>query len=263
MLLTHRPAQPLAAFVDGLWYYDGRDTSQHTDHVLPNGKFQMVIGLAANVGAVSGMRSQHVVVTSGAMAAAMGVVFRPGGARGFFAFPASDFFNRAVALDAVWDSELPNLRDRLLEAATPRAKFRRLESVLLELLHRRGEKRIGLHPAVQHGLQDFRRTPHVATVMDVAKQTGLSRRRFSQLFDEQVGMTPKLYCRVMRFRAVGRQVASGGPVDWADVALAGGYYDQAHLSHEFRQFSGMSPTSFVAAHHPYVNHVRIEILSSV
>src|SRR5207247_9984800 len=51
-----------------------------------------------------------------------------------------------------------------------------------------------------------------------------------------------LYCRFVRFREVVRQVAAGGRVDWADVALAGGYYDQAHLAHEFRDFSGMSPS---------------------
>lgn len=258
MLLTRHPAQPLAAFVEGLWYYDGGETSPHTDRVLPNGKFQIVIGLATNVGAVSGMRSHHVVVSSGAMAAAMGVVFRPGGARGFFAFPASEFFNQAVSLDAVWHSEAPDLRDRLLEAMTPRAKFQTLEKVLLGLLERKSEKRIGLHPSVQHGLQDFWQMPHIATVMAIAKQAGLSRRRFSQLFDEQVGMTPKLYCRLLRFRAVVRQVGRGAPVNWADVALAGGYYDQAHLSHEFRQFSGMAPSRFVAAKRPHFNHIRID-----
>jgi AraC-like DNA-binding protein len=258
MLLTHRPTQPLAAFIEGLWYYDGGGTPQHADRVLPNGKFQLVISLATNAGAVSGLRSQHVVVRSGAMVSAIGVVFRPGGARGFFESPANDFFNRAVSLDAVWHSQVSHLGDRLRDAVTPQAKFRVLESVLLECLRGRSEQQIWLHPAVQHALQDFRRLPHVATVMEVATQAGLSRRRFSQLFDEQIGMTPKLYCRLVRFHSVVRHVSRGGPVDWADVALAGGYFDQAHLSHEFRQFSGMPPTSFVAAHHPYLNHVRID-----
>jgi len=47
-------------------------------------------------------------------------------------------------------------------------------------------------------------------------------------------------------------------VDWADVALAGGYYDQAHLAHEFREFSGLSPSSYLMAEHPFVNHVRVD-----
>ena len=257
MLLTHRPEVPLASFVEALWYYDGGSTSHHTDRVLPNGKFQIVVGLAATIGAVTGMRTHHVVVRSGAMPSAMGVVFRPGGARAVLAPPASDFFNRTVPLDAVWHSEFPRLSERLAEAVTPRAKFHTLESGLRALMQSRNEKRIGLHPAVSHALRAFQQLPHVATVLDVANNTGLSRRRLSQLFDEQVGMTPKRYCRLIRFRSVVRQIASGRPVEWADVALAAGYYDQAHLSHEFKQFSGMSPSRFTAAEHPYVNHVRI------
>lgn len=258
LLVTHQPAQPLGTFIEALWYYDGGAIARHTDYVLPNGKFQIVIGLATDVAAVSGVRSQHVVVQAGRMASAMGVVFRPGGARGFFASPASDFFDRAVSLDAVWRSEVPHLRERLLEPVTPQAKFQALETMLLALLRTRSERQIGLHPSVRYALQQFRKTSHIATVMNVAKEAGLSRRRFSQLFDEQVGMTPKMYCRLMRFRAVVAQVASGRKVDWADVALAGGFYDQAHLSHEFRRFSGLSPSSFAAADHPYLNHVRVD-----
>jgi AraC-like DNA-binding protein len=192
------------------------------------------------------------------MAAAMGVVLLPGGARALFAPPAGDFFNRTVSLDAVWHSELPGLIERLVEARAPHSKFVVLESALLQLIRKRNEKRTALHPAIAHALRDFRQLPHVVTVLKMAKDAGLSRRRFSQLFDEQVGMTPKLYCRLLRFRAVVRQVVSGRPVNWADLSLAGGYYDQAHLSHEFREFSGMSPSSFMAADRPYLNHVRID-----
>lgn len=258
MLLTHRPEGPLASFVEGLWYYDGVSSSHHTDRVLPNGKFQIVIGLSANIGVVTGMRTHHVIVRSGAMPSAMGIVFRPGGARAVLGPPSSDFFNRTVPLDSVWHSELPRLSERLVEAVTSRAKFDTLESGLLALIRSRNERRVGLHPAVWHALRAFQQLPPVASVLDVANDTGLSHRRLSQLFDEQVGMTPKSYCRLIRFRSVVQQIASGQPVEWADVALAAGYYDQAHFSHEFKQFSGMSPSSFMAAEHPYVNHVRID-----
>ena len=89
----------------------------------------------------------------------------------------------------------------------------------------------------------------------MARETGLSRRRFAQLFREQVGLTPKLYCRLHRFQQVLRQIASGAPVDWADLALAGGYCDQAHLVNEFRNFSGISPSVYLANERSFANHV--------
>jgi AraC-like DNA-binding protein len=118
-----------------------------------------------------------------------------------------------------------------------------METALLARVNRRLE----LHRAVRYALGEFRRAPHIRSVLDVTRETGLSRRRFAQLFREQVGLTPKLYCRLHRFQGVLRQISSGAPVDWADLAVAGGYYDQAHLANEFRSFSGISPASYLAS----------------
>jgi transcriptional regulator GlxA family with amidase domain len=69
-------------------------------------------------------------------------------------------------------------------------------------------------------------------------------------------MTPKRYCRLIRFQRVVPQIALDRPVDRIDVALAGGFSDQAHLVHEFRVFSGLSPECYLAAERPFPNHVR-------
>ncbi len=258
MLLTHPPGPPLASYVEALWYYDVHQTEHHRERVLPNGRFQMVIDLSTGLGAVSGMRSQSIEIETAMIRSVIGIVFRPGGARPFFEVPASDFYNQVVPLDALWGGQATHSCDRLREVLTAGEKFQLLEGALLQALQRGAERRLALHPSVQHALGAFRHVPHIRTVFHVSKEAGLSRRRFSQLFREQVGMTPKLYCRLIRFREVVQQIAAGGPVDWTAVALAGGYYDQAHLAHEFRDFSGMSPGSYLAAERPFVNHVRID-----
>jgi AraC-like DNA-binding protein len=258
MLLTHRPGPPLASYVEALWYSDGYQTAHHKERVLPNGRFQIIIHLSADLGAVSGMQSHYIVIETSAIQSVMGVIFRPGGARGFFEVPAGDFYNQVVPLDAVWGSQVKLLHDRLREVVTVGGKFQVLETALLQVLRRGPEERLALHPSVQYALLEFCRLPHIRSVIGVAREAGLSRRRFSQLFREQVGITPKLHCRLIRFREVVRQIAAGGPVDWADLALAGGYYDQPHLAHEFRDFSGISPSSYLAAKRPFVNHVRMD-----
>src|ERR1700738_434658 len=99
MVLTYRPAPALARYVEALWYSDGYQGARHKERVLPNGKFQIVIDLAGGPGAVSGMRSQYIVIDTAAIHSVMGVVFRPGGARGFFDVPAGDFYNQVIELD--------------------------------------------------------------------------------------------------------------------------------------------------------------------
>jgi AraC-like DNA-binding protein len=94
--------------------------------------------------------------------------------------------------------------------------------------------------------------------LDLIWGTAASRRRFAQLFREQVGLTPKLYCRLRRFQEVVRKFAAGGPVDFADVAAAGGYCDQAHLANDFRAFSGVSPGAWLSAERPFQNHAAMD-----
>jgi AraC-like DNA-binding protein len=97
----------------------------------------------------------------------------------------------------------------------------------------------------------------MASIVEVARDTGLSRRRFATLFRQQVGLTPKLYCRLQRFHQVVRRIASGASIDWAQVSLEGGYYDQAHMAHEFREFSGVSPGAWRASERPFLNHAVV------
>jgi AraC-like DNA-binding protein len=58
-------------------------------------------------------------------------------------------------------------------------------------------------------------------------------------------MTPKRYSRLRRFQHVlamaGRRAEKP---DWAQIAGAGGYVDQAHLTHEFKAFSGITPGTY-------------------
>jgi AraC-like DNA-binding protein len=257
-LLTRHAEPPLSSYVEALWYCDAQPAVPHQkERVLPNGRFQVVINLSCGGGAVCGLRSQYISIEPAAIQSAMGIVFRPGGARGFFAPPSSDFYNQIVPLDAVWGRSLTRLQERLAGAPTPREKLRMLEAALRQLLRTGSDAQFTVHDAVQHSLLAFGSVPHVRTVSDISKESGISRRRLSQLFREQVGMTPKLYCRLMRFRQVLRQIADGRGVNWADVASAGGYFDQAHLTHEFREFSGFSPTAFLEAERPSFNHVRV------
>lgn len=261
MQLAHHLSGPLAPYIEKIWYCDGYQVTHRKTLVLPNGKFQLVISLAEGPlrapggppgelgesasSLVLGIRSHFSVIDTATLKSAMGVLFWPAGARAFFDGPADSFYNQNVPLDLIWGSTAIELRDRLREASTADDKFHVLETALLERMNRRLE----LHAGVRYALGRFARAPHIRSVVDVAREAGLSRRRFAQLFREQVGLTPKLYCRLHRFQNVVRQISQGLPVDWADLALAGGYCDQAHLANEFRHFSGMSPTAYLAIDH--------------
>ena len=107
------------------------------------------------------MQSQSIVIEPAAIPSVMGIIFRPGGARGFFDVPACDFFNQVVPLDAVWGSRSTQMRDRLQEALSVGLKFQVLESALLQEMQRGANAQLTVHPSVQFALREFRHVPHI------------------------------------------------------------------------------------------------------
>src|SRR5690606_41786629 len=68
----------------------------------------------------------------------------------------------------------------------------------------------------------------------------LSEKKFGSLFRDQVGLSPKHFQRIARFRKVIAELEPTREIDWVDLALSCGYHDQAHFNHDFRGLAGRS-----------------------
>jgi AraC-like DNA-binding protein len=101
------------------------------------------------------------------------------------------------------------------------------------------------------------RAPQTRRIAALAEAAGLSQRRFIDRFRAEIGLTPKRFCRVRRFQQVLHLAHSGGIIDWPDVAQACGYFDQAHLIHDFRAFCGLTPTGYLDRRGAHMNHVAL------
>jgi AraC-like DNA-binding protein len=150
------------------------------------------------------------------------------------------------------------LVERLQSESSARRRLVTLEAALIEIWEQSDRRQRRVHPAIEYALRTFQHAPHIKSVADVSREIGWSRRWLCHAFGESVGMTPKRYCRLLRFQTVVRQIATGRRVDWADLATSSGFADQSHLVHEFQAFSGLSPERFLAAARPSPNHVRLD-----
>jgi AraC-like DNA-binding protein len=256
----HIPAWPLSELVQQLWYCGGYRAPHARERVLPDGAVQIIIRLGSARSSaerlpqsvIVGVRAEYEVIDTAELAGAiMGVHFRAGGARPFLRVPASELNGSVVPLESLWGNSAAELRDRLLVAASPESKFQVLEEWLLQ----RAGGGLARHPAVTFAVREFSMAPGERTIAAVSGQAGFSARRFIQIFREEVGLTPKLYCRIRRFRRVLGRIGSGGEVRWTDIALACGYYDQAHFIHDFHAFSGINPSQYLARRGAWASHV--------
>jgi AraC-like DNA-binding protein len=252
--------------VESLWYFRGEFPHQR-ERVLPTGNLQLLVNLYEDElrsyygagyvdlqrsagAALCGAHARHFGIDTAEQRAIVGVSFKPGGAFPFFAAPADATSEMHVGLDALWGREGALLRERLLETRRPEQTLATLEAVLLA----RAVRPLEQDPAVVFAVDAFERGVPVATVVD---GLGCTPRHFIQRFSAAVGLTPKRFARVRRFQRVLASLRLGQRVDWAQVALACGYFDQAHLIRDFRDFSGESPTAYQPRSSEERNHVPL------
>ena len=162
-------------------------------------------------------------------------------------------------LEDAWGSPVRGLRDRLRELTDPAQRLLCFERFLSQAFAARlFEPRPMHHCAVEYALRCFANAPSVLTVRDVARSTGWSERRFSQVFREQVGLPPKVWFRLRRFQRAVNHLHAGTDVAWSKLALDCGFYDQSHFANEFRSFSGVDVTTYSANRTLWANHIAAE-----
>ena len=265
--LEHTPSPPLAPWVRMLWYVRAPDIVPGRERVLPNGNTQIVINLAREFctgcgedgsafrqasSLAAGIQRRYGVIDSCDLAEMVGVMFAPGGMRRFFDGPTADFSFAETDLGDVWGRGAAMLRENVMEAATPAAKFKVLESELLARL-RPG----GVHPAVLLALEKIQSGRPRVAVRDLCAATGYSSRRLGQLFQDEVGVGPKMLARILRFQRAVQRLHAGCEMRWDELALDCGYCDQSHFANDFRDFSGMNLTEYSWSHRAWANHVRV------
>ena len=159
------------------------------------------------------------------------------------------FAGAEVALaEALPPAVVDGLRDALRTVAGPETKLRVLERFVAGQIGRaeaRERARRSPHQAVCLALERLEGSAGRCTVASLARSAGVSERRLRTLFLEQVGVTPKLLGRILRFREAVSRLHRGDDLAWAELALECGFGPEP-LLREFRAFSGVDPTTLLA-----------------
>jgi AraC-like DNA-binding protein len=248
------PAPPLDSIVRCFWFLRGDLTGGAPQPVVPDGRLEIVLHLAepfALVDASDVARPQREVLVSGQLTSAIrlaprgladivGIRFRTAAGASVLGFPPAELTDRIEPL-----AELaPLLSGALLGAATRAADPHQRADALAQALARfiAREPTRSVRAAVR-ALD----APHSPRVGAVAGELGLSARTLERRVLAETGLPPRMLQRVMRFRRAFRMIDQAPRGRMAQVAAAAGYFDQAHLIREFREFAGAPPSGFFGA----------------
>jgi AraC-like DNA-binding protein len=207
------------------------------------------VGQSFGEGLLQGVRDRPMLRHTAQASVVVGVQFRPTGLTGFCADPASALAGETIGLDALWPGFAERLRDEVQAAgawADPDLRLRCLAQALLRQLRpqARVDQRIDWALAqLQTG----------AAVGAVQRASGLGATAFIAHYRRAVGLTPKRHADVLRLQRVLK--GARGERSWAALAADLGYADQAHLSHQFRRLTGLTPGQYRRQVTGFVSHV--------
>ena len=252
--------------VEYLWESHGAP-GHARERVVPTGTLELVVSLVDGRGRIYSadgtVQSVSGAMVSGAYrrpftfdthdhASVVGAHLRPGYAGLVLGVPPSKLVDRHVDLDALWGGRAHELREQLRATITTEERFRILEETLISRL---SDRRV--HPTVPYALEALAHPQ--ARVASIAKSAGISQRTLIEHFTSAVGLTPKRFGRIVRFHRAAA-LARSGPFDWARVAHESGYYDQAHLIHDFRELAEVTPSDLARASTHVKEHHQLAVL---
>lgn len=189
---------------------------------------------------VAGLGERSSYVAAAGPASCVQVNVTPLGAHMLFGLAMHELANDVVPLDSALPRDLRSLSSLLEDAAGWEKRFALLDALLLARLADSREPA----PEVAWAWRILSETYGRAPIGWICDRLGSSRRHLAARFREQVGLPPKTVARIMRFD---RAITLLGRPDarLADVAFECGYFDQAHLNRDFREFAATSPAAFL------------------
>ncbi|MBB3727311.1 helix-turn-helix domain-containing protein [Nonomuraea dietziae] len=203
---------------------------------------------------VLGPRTRASYLTPKVLSRCVTVRLRPGWARAALGVPVSELVDRVVPLRELWGARADLLAERMKDR--PGEESALIDEALLGRLASCSPadlSQAGLLDAAIGRLSVSRRPPYATRegtaprVPDVARDLGISERHLRTLFTGAVGVAPKRFARIDRVRDV---LARAGTGSWASLAAESGYYDQSHLTADFRSVMGVSPGAFMVGELP-------------
>lgn len=252
------PPRNLRGLVSGIYAYDEggvamRETVEPAGLDVPliinfGSRFEIALGRAPTgsdrIGSFgAGLFAGPIVMNSDGGAQCIQVNFTPLGGRLFYGIPLEELAERMVGLDDLADAGIGDLSARLAELNSWESRLAMTERFVADRLAQATPPTSEICWAISQ-IEGQRGDLRMNWLCD---ELGWSRRRLAEQMRHEFGLTPKSIARIARFEAAEAMALAVPRPDWADIAAACGFADQAHLAREFSDLAGRPPTLFRAA----------------
>jgi AraC-like DNA-binding protein len=248
------PSPLLQPFVQGYLEADSTQIKDREEHILfPNGYpgifFNFGVMGRLSISTLEGTQTARVSIFGQIDKSftavhwpgsyCLGIIFKPAGLARFLRIPADEFTNKAQDGTLVIKA-LTDLHEQLEARSAASQKIALIDQYLMT-----SAWRLNQHPGVADKALQLMEQNGITSVETMASQLGITTRHLEIQFKRHVGISPKTYAMILRFKRIERFLQSTSPVTWKQMTFVDEYYDQNHFIKEFKRFTGHTPLAYM------------------
>jgi AraC-like DNA-binding protein len=253
------PDPSLAHLIKCVWNYEASTSERdgRPERIVPDGNPELVVHyghpfsdydetekkqLQPRVFMMGQMTRPLALDSSHGAPGIMGVRFHPAGSRAMVGAAMDEFTDQRLDVADLAPREARTLHDEIASAPGAAARAAVMQRFVRDFVDANARFQ---DPMVMHWTRQLQSANGRLSIARLADEADMSVRQLERRFRLQVGIPPRQYANVVRFRAVFDMLTGDSKPDWIGLALDAGYFDQSHMIRDFKRFLGCSPTTFV------------------
>lgn len=251
---TLKPDFPLSKFVDSVYCYFGTSNGMR-QHLIPDGKTDLLLNFGSaisvhnennNKSALTesifhGLRKKFYTFEFGKDLGIIGIRFLPLGFTSLFKYREKEITDMPVSAELIAGKSVKELEEKISAEPNVRRKLRIVENWLYDFFIKLDTS----NPKVSESLNELNRSRGLLRINEISRDDA-AYKRLQRTFNEYIGISPKLYSRMLRFDDIHNTLRKSSCVDWMDIVSKFNFHDQSHLIKEFKFFTNLTPSDFLS-----------------
>jgi AraC-like DNA-binding protein len=245
------PDPQLSRIIECIWLAEDESTLIQNQKIIPDGFTEIIFHFGApyricldqewevqSKSLLAGQISKHFFLENTGESSFVGIKLKPTALTHLYSLNMWTLTDRVVDLHSLFRDEF-RLLEQLLYSVIDHA--RRID--VLNDYFKKAVTTIVVDSLVDRAINHISHKQGIVTVAELCVVTGVGERQLENLFRKWVGLSPKLYSRIIRFNYIFDLVQSNKG-NWSDLAYEASYYDQSHFIRNFKNFTGENPSNY-------------------
>lgn len=245
------PPMSLSSLIDCYWVVESNDLTISRQKIIPDGFPEIIFHYGdpyrINISGkwetqskqlLAGQIRNHFLLENTGLSGMIGIKLKPHALAGIFFIEMSEYTDEVVDLMSVLSEEFEEICPEMISDSPYKSKVEKLNSFFETYL-----PSVSKSDKIEQAIQLIFEKKAALSVSDIAEMISISERQLERLFKRYIGLSPKFYCRIIRFNHI-FELIQKEEKEWGKIAQLTGFYDQSHFIKNFKEFTGEDPTKY-------------------